>query len=247
MGFLDKLVSDLVQDTTGLNARRVVRRIGGKNILMAGAGAALAGGLASALSGQRQPAAAAPQQPSWPQQPAAPPPPVPGQAPPPPIPRQAAAPPPPIPGQVAAPPPPIPGQAPPPPPPAEAQADDEPSPEVTYAIVRTMVAAALADGNLAPQEKEIIHKRLGESGLSEEQTRQIHQDLVLPPSPAELAGLAPGAGARETLYNFAALVVLADQQVSDLERRWLDRLAAAFEFSAARKGELEAELFGNDS
>ena len=75
-------------------------------------------------------------------------------------------------------------------------ADDELPPEVTYAVVRTMVAAALADGHLAPEEKAIIQKHLGESGLSEAQTAQVHQDLVLPPGPAELAALAGDAEAQ---------------------------------------------------
>ena len=106
-----------------------------------------------------------------------------------------------------------------------------------------MVAAALADGRMAPEEKELIHRHLGESGLGEEQVRQIHQDLVLPPSPEELAALAPAAEAREALYRFAALVVLADRETSDLERRWLERLAAAFEIDAERRSVLEAEIF----
>ena len=106
-----------------------------------------------------------------------------------------------------------------------------------------MVAAALADGHLAPEEKKVILERLGESGLSEEQTRQVHQDLVLPPSTAELASLTPAGEGREVLYRFAALIVLADSQVSDLERGWLRRLAAALELEAERVTALEAEIF----
>ena len=117
---------------------------------------------------------------------------------------------------------------------------------MTYAVVRTMVAAALADGHLAPEEKAIIHQHLGESGLSEAQTAQVHQDLVLPPSPAELAAMAGDAEAREALYRFGALVVLADQQATDLERGWLERLAEAFELDADRRAALEAEIFTGD-
>jgi uncharacterized membrane protein YebE (DUF533 family) len=119
----------------------------------------------------------------------------------------------------------------------------DPPPEVSYAIVRTMVGAALADGNLAPEEKEMIHKHLAESNLDASQARQIHQDLVLPPSPSELATDAVDPTVRETAYRFAALVVLADQEVSELERRWLDRLADAFQLGE-RKAVLEAEIFG---
>ncbi len=248
MGFLDRMISDLIQDNTGINARRMVRKIGGGKMLALG-GAALAAGIFAekqGMFGKGSQSAGAPAL-----QPGAPPP----GAPPPPLPGQPAAPPPPLPGSspvagapapaTAPPPPPIPGAA--AEPDAAPDAGDEPPQEVTYAVVRTMVAAALADGHLAPEEKAIIQKHLGESGLSEAQTSQIHQDLVLPPSPDELAALAGDAEAREALYRFGALVVLADQKASDLERGWLERLAAAFELGDDRKAALEAEIFGDDS
>ena len=237
MGFLDRMISDLIQDNTGINARRMVRKIGGGKILALG-GAALAAGVLAEKKGLfkqgGQPATAAP---------APPPPPLPGAAAsPPPTPGATPPPPPPVPGSSAPPPPPVPGA------PTEAVTDTgaeeaELPQELTYAIVRTMVGAALADGNLAPEEKSIIQKHLGDSGLSEDQTRQIHSDLVLPPSPDELAAMAPGAEAREALYRFGAVVVLADGHASDLERRGLDRLAAAFELSDETKASLETEIF----
>lgn len=238
MGFLDRMISDLIQDNTGINARRLVRKIGGGKILAMG-GAALAAGMFAekqgmfgqgAPGGQGVPA------------PAAPPPPIPGQQSPP-------GPPPPLPGQqpssgIQPPPLPVPEAI---PEVAKADApDDELPPELTYAIVRTMVGAALADSQLAAEEKAIIQKHLGESGLSEEQISQIHKDLVLPPSPQELAALTDDGPSREVLYRFGALVVLADQETSDLERGWLERLAAAFELDAARKAALEAEIFPSE-
>ncbi len=242
MGFLDRMISDLIQDNTGINARRLVRKIGGGKIVALGGAALAAAALAEkkGFSFGSQTAASPP--PPVPQAPGATP--------------SATPPPPPLPspgGGAAPPPPPVPGTtAPVAATPADGAvtdgkaADDELPQQVTYAIVRTMVGAALADGHLAPEEKAIIQKHLGDSGLSEEQTKQIHQDLVLPPSLEELAAMAPDAQDRETLYRFAALVVLADQQASDLERRWLERLAAAFELTAERKEALEAEIFATD-
>jgi uncharacterized tellurite resistance protein B-like protein len=218
MGFLDRLVSDMIQDSTGLPARRLVRKIGGRNILLAAGGALLAGGVASRLGESRS---------------AAPPPP----------------PPPPPPGGVGAapppPPPPPPPAAPAPPAQAKPDAEDELPRELTYAVVRTMVAAAIADGNMAKQEKDLVWKHLGDSDLDDGQKRQIHQDLMLPPSPEELAELAPAAEAREVLYRFAALIALSDRDVSDLERAWLGRLADAFELPAERRQALEAEVFSD--
>lgn len=105
-----------------------------------------------------------------------------------------------------------------------------------------MVAAALADGELAPSERQLIETHLDEADLAEEQTAQIRRDMVLPPSATDLAALVPSAEGREELYRFAAVVVLADGEVSDLERAWLGRLATSFELDADRRQALETEL-----
>lgn len=220
MRFLENLVGDLIGGATPIpsrQARRVIRRIGMKNLLLIG-GAALAGGLA-VESAQRQGAT----------RPAPPPTGVPPPPPPPPEVPSAAPPPPPL--------PPLPESAP-------AAADQEPElpPALTYAVVRTMVAAALADGEMAPAERQAIHRRLEESGLDEDAIRQVHRDLVLPPTPDELARLAPTAEGRQALYRCAAVVVWADGALSDLERGWLDRLAAAFGLTAELGATLEGEV-----
>lgn len=226
MGFLDRLVSDMIQESTGLPTRRLVRKIGGKNILLAAGGALLASGVADKLSDKpgANPAAGGTRLPP-------PPPPPPGGAPP----------------SVAPPPPPPPPAAVAPPPPPPAADEIELPPELTYAVVRTMVAAALADGKMETAEKDLVWKHLGDSGLGEEQKQQIHQDLMLPPSPEELAALAPAPEARKILYRFAALIALSDRGVSDLEHAWLRRLADAFEFSLDRRRELEAEVFSTEN
>jgi len=220
MGFLDKVVSDLVKSSTGFNARGLVRAVGGKNILLLG-GAALAGALAAdKMSSQSQS-----------------PPPVPGgssAAPPPP--------PPPVPGssaREAGPPPPL------PPLPTEAVASnaEELPPDLLYAIVRTMVAAALADGHMADEEKELIHKHLGESGLAPDQIAQIHKDLVLPASHQELLASVSSGPDGELLYRFGALVALADQKVSEREKDWLEQLAQVLEIPPQRRVEIDSEIF----
>ena len=247
MRFLEKLVTDMVKESTGYNPRKLVRMVGGKNILAAEVGAALVGGAAAVMQQQK----AGAQQPT-------PGPPHPGAAPPPPPGQWGATPPvppgPPTASRATPPPPPIPGSAqppaaapPPPPIPTPASAGpgpeaEEPPQEVTYAIVRAMVAGALADGQLDPAEKDMILGRLGESGLASEQVSQIHKDLVIPPSPQELAVMAPDAEMREMLYRFAALVILAEGGVSELERRWLETLAQTFGIPADRQAALEAEL-----
>lgn len=252
MRFLENMVSDMVKQSTGFNPKRVIRMIGGKNILMAGAGAVLAGTLAGAANSQSSGSSSGsafdgppPRRPDAPPPPLPNLPPIPGSAGPPPVqgaPPLPQAPPPPLPTASASPPPPLPTDI-----PAAAEpaaAEESFDPQVVFAVVRTMVGAALADGHLSPKEKEAIQGRLSESGLDDDQVRQIHQDLVLPPSPGELAKMTDDAATRETLYRFAALVVVTDDEIADLERRWLDRLATAFEMSEERRQALEEETLG---
>jgi len=214
MAFLDRLVSDLIQKSTGFNARPFVRSIGGKNILLLG-GAAIAGAIAAdkmrATSGST---------------PSAVPPPSP------PIP--------PVPGTIAPPPPP-------PPIPETASAEPELPEALLFAIVRTMVAGALADGEVHAEEKKLIENRLGESGLSAVRVRQIQKDMVIPPAPSELAGLVASASDRELLYRFGALVVLADGGASGLERAWLEKLGSALALNAEAQSAIATELFRETS
>lgn len=266
MGFLERMISDMVKESVGVDPRHITRMLGGKkkrkkmkkNLVMLGAGAALAGGISAAMNAANQAnqgqGLGLGQQPPAPPGPI-PPPPPPGQAfapppPPPPVPGQASAPPPVPQGVAPGTPPPPPGATVPPPLPDSVAADDsddaaEIPQELTYAIVRGMVAAALADGELAPEEKAMIQKHLGDSGLSQDQTRQIHQDLVLPPSHDELAQMAADPDDRQSIYQLAALVILADGKTTELERGWLDRLATTFGFTPEDKAALEAEIFGS--
>lgn len=152
------------------------------------------------------------------------------------------------------PPPPVPGtevQATPPPPPPpipEASTAEPELPEpLLFAIVRTMVAGALADGEMHTEEKKLIESRLGESNLAAEHVRQVQKDMVIPPPPAELAGLVSEASDRELLYRCGALVVLADGEASALERAWLTKLGGALGLDEARRSAVEGELFGTES
>lgn len=250
MGLVEGLLGDLIGSSTGIDtrkARRMMRKVGMSKLLMLGGAAAL-GGLAMSkasgstgmplaggfggggVSGSRTqvpptagsgggPATAPPNLPPLPPVPSVP----------------AASP---SSGQ-AVPPPPLPGAA------EELEPVEEELPaEAAVPAIRTMVAAALADGELSEEERSMVLGRIGDANLPEEQAKQIRQDLVLPPSPAELAGLAPAQEARETLYRLAALVLKADGKATEAEIAWLGRLAEAFEIDLARKVELEEEVFG---
>lgn len=209
MGFLDRMLADMIADSTGLPVRRLVRRVGARNLLLLG-GAALAGGaLAHAASRDRSD--------RGPTTPPPPPPPPAGVAPPPP---------------------------PPPPPPTatvEDQSDDLPA-GLAFALVRAMVSAALADGKLAEPERRAIHDHLAESNLTPEQVAQVRRDLVVPPSPDELASLIDDPSHRLAVYRAAVLVVHADREVAALEREWLERLAEELGLDAQVQNHVLREL-----
>jgi uncharacterized membrane protein YebE (DUF533 family) len=113
--------------------------------------------------------------------------------------------------------------------------------DLVYAGVRTMIAAALCDGRLAPEELRAVERRLASAELSAEQVERVHKDLVLPANVDELAALAPAAAGREVLFRLAARVLRADGEVVDSERAWLDRLGEAFAIAPERRRELAGE------
>ncbi|HXV59618.1 MAG TPA: DUF533 domain-containing protein [Vicinamibacteria bacterium] len=126
-------------------------------------------------------------------------------------------------------------------------ADQALSTDLLFAIVRVMAASALADGEIHADERRVIESRLDESGLSAEQVRRIQKDMVIPPGPGELSDMVETAEDRELVYRFAALVVLADGEISQLERAWLDKLAAAMALGDGRREALEREIFEESS
>lgn len=259
MGFLDSMVGELIRRETGFNAKPLLRKIGGRRLMMMG-GAALAGGMLAQQANQKGSfggsmlggagsGAVGGGPPSGKQLP-----PTPGHVPstmPPNTPPTSAPtnlpplpPPPGGPGTAVAPPDAAaPSEAPPMPiTEAEQEDGDAPPAELLYVVVRTMIAAALADGELSDQEKAAIESHLDDSGLTETQQKQIRRDLVIAPAVGELAGMLPDAEDPEILLQFAILVLRADHALEDIELQWLSRLAVALGVEEARAQELVKEL-----
>jgi uncharacterized membrane protein YebE (DUF533 family) len=227
MGFLDRMVADMIGNATGLPVKGLVRRVGVKNLLLLGGAAAAAGAVAHKVGQSRSGVAPSPPTSS----------PVTGPHPPPPAGPS---------GQAQLPPlPPVPvSPAPVPPEPAPSDATSELEPDLTYCIVRTMVAAALADGEMAAEERQAIHSTLSDSGLGDERIRQIGQDLVLPATPEELAAMVQDPAQRPAVYRAAVLVTMADRSTNALESRWSERLALALGLDDEERQRLEADLTG---
>jgi uncharacterized membrane protein YebE (DUF533 family) len=223
MGMLDRLLGDLVAGSTNLPrhvTRGLVRRAGGSKLLLAG-GAAIAGALITQHLHSRQAQAAA--------QPAAPPPPPPSAA-------ELGWSPPPLPPELAAPPG---GEG------GEGERDSgelELPPGLLFPVVRTMVAAALADGELEAAEREAIFVHLESGELAPSEVGQVRRDLVLPATPGELAGMLGDPGYAEVLYRFAYLTLRADGGLEPHEAAWLEQLGEALHIDATDRARLQAEL-----
>lgn len=140
--------------------------------------------------------------------------------------------PPPVPGAPPPPPPPIPGAAPPP----------LPGPAVSEAVlrlVRLAVSAALADGNLSPEEQQRLLEQAREAGPDGEAL--VRRELQNPRPLAEIVAGATDPALKADLYRLAFAMVRADEQISGAERIYLAQLAHSLGLSPAEVQPLEAD------
>ncbi|KRT54257.1 tellurite resistance TerB family protein [endosymbiont of Ridgeia piscesae] len=123
--------------------------------------------------------------------------------------------PPPPPGQAAAPPPPPPGvapttAAPPPPPAAPPAAADGSQPSLAVVLIRAMIAAAHADGEVDADERQRIFGRLEQSGLDPEERAFMEHEIDNPVSAAQLAGWSDSADSAQQIYSASLLAIQLD-------------------------------------
>jgi uncharacterized membrane protein YebE (DUF533 family) len=113
----------------------------------------------------------------------------------------------------------------------------ERSEEVAKLLLRTMVAAAAADGHLDGTEYGRIRQQLLADGLSEEEQFFLSQLIMRPPSIPELAASATTPELKAEVYAAARLAIEPD---SPVEREWLEQLAAVLNLQAGLKAHLDA-------
>jgi uncharacterized membrane protein YebE (DUF533 family) len=121
--------------------------------------------------------------------------------------------------------------------PADTIPEEYRSPEAARLLLRTMVAAAAADGHLDRVEYERIRQQLRASGLNEEEQFFLSQLIAHPSSIAELAAAATTPELRVEVYTAARLAVDRDTAV---ERDWLEQLAVALDLEPGLKAHLDA-------
>lgn len=136
----------------------------------------------------------------------------------------------------APPPPPAPGgrpMAPPPPPPMTTRPPRIGSDEAIL-LIRAMIAAAAADGEIDAQERARIIDRL--QGIGDEERQFLEQEMQAPASVYQLAAQCRDKTQASGVYQAALLAIEVD---STAEQVWLQDLAAALGLSQAEINALQ--------
>jgi uncharacterized membrane protein YebE (DUF533 family) len=104
-------------------------------------------------------------------------------------------------------------------------------------LLRIMISAARADGELGPAEKERILKEAREVGAEE----LVRQELEAPRPLGELVEGVSDPQLKEQLYTLAFVIVRADESVTGGERIYLAQLANRLGLDPASVTRLEGE------
>jgi len=124
-----------------------------------------------------------------------------------------------------------------PPPPAAPAADEAGVPAPIARLLRIMISAARADGELGPAERERILKEAREVGAE----ALVQQELEAPRPLGELVAGVSDPELQQQLYTLAFVIVRADENVTGGERIYLAQLANRLGLDPASVARLENE------
>jgi uncharacterized membrane protein YebE (DUF533 family) len=138
--------------------------------------------------------------------------------------------------------PPPPPMSPPPPPPSAVPTRampvlDEREQSVVL-LIRTMIAAANADGHIDAKERANILDRARDGGLDDTTLAFLEAEIAKPQTLGQVIANAKPELAAET-YAAAALAITVD---TETERNWLDALAAGLKLDPATRADLDARI-----
>jgi uncharacterized membrane protein YebE (DUF533 family) len=128
--------------------------------------------------------------------------------------------------------------APPPPPAARDLSNLSEAAAESVLLVRTMIAAAAADGVIDVEERNRILARTSDAGLDAETRAFLEAELAVPKSADDIAAMTRPALVNE-VYAAAVLAVNLDHES---ERRFLQRLGAGLGLSAETQQEIQTQL-----
>ena len=146
-------------------------------------------------------------------------------------------------------PPPVARPASPPPPPPPPPAGSNPIPtralplmderqQSIVLLIRTMIAAANADGHIDATEREQILGRARDAGVHDETLTFLEGEIAKPQSLQQVIANAKPELAGDT-YAAAALAITVD---TDAERRWLDALALGIGLDDKVRADIDARI-----
>ncbi|SDD13552.1 DUF533 domain-containing protein [Aquimonas voraii] len=141
---------------------------------------------------------------------------------------------------------PLPAMSPPPPPPPPPAPAAIPAPihaqrtlvPEALLVIRSMIAAAAADGLIDGNEREAILGRAQDAGLDADDLAALRHELAQPLSMPELLAQTPAHLAAE-VYAAALITISID---TEAERRWMQRLAEGLKLDDSQRAELDAQF-----
>lgn len=110
------------------------------------------------------------------------------------------------------------------------------------ALIRSMIAAANADGHIGPEEQKKIFEVANRGGLDAEDKAFVFDALQNPPTPAQIAALAGSQEQASELYLAARIAI--DPDLPE-EQAFLRALAQALNLPEGLVGHLDAQVARN--
>lgn len=122
------------------------------------------------------------------------------------------------------------------------QAQSEPEPEdlgddKAMLLIRAMIAAANADGEITPDERQKITSRLDQAGAGPEERAVLERELANPRSVDQIVRDVPDQETAEQVYVASRLSMDPDTAA---ERAYLDFLASRLQIPTERVSELDS-------
>jgi uncharacterized membrane protein YebE (DUF533 family) len=122
----------------------------------------------------------------------------------------------------------------------EAQPEPEPATlgdAQAMLLIRAMIAAANADGQITPDERQMITGKLDQAGAGPDERAVLERELQSPRSADQIVGEVHDQETAEEVYLASRIAMNPD---TSAEKAYLDFLAARLEIPADRRNELDA-------
>lgn len=121
---------------------------------------------------------------------------------------------------------------------AQAEADDGQRQADAVHLVRTMIAAANADGSIDTEERARILQHAMEAGFDPPTQQMLMAELRKPAALVEIVSQTPAALRLET-YAAALLAIVVD---TEIEHAWIEHLAQALNLSPEEREAVHSQL-----